>query len=94
MNKKKQVKRFRVKVGETYCSLSKKFHDLGVIIPDAASRDEAHIFVTLVAANNAIQRRYEARNIVMAGMYPDLPMFKPLMFDLVPVVEEFLTDEE
>lgn len=71
MKQIKQVKRFRVKVGSFFCSLDKRYHDLGVVIPNKALPEEAHVFNTSVAANNAIQRGYDARNAVRAGMYSD-----------------------
>lgn len=91
--KTKMVKRFRVKMGNKYCSLNTDFHELGVSIPDT-DVDGAHIFKTRVAAGNAIDRMQEARKKADTSMYPDFKGWAPLRFTGILEVEEFQTEDD
>lgn len=85
---KKLVKRFRVKVGEKYCSLSRDFHELGTVHPDA-TQETAHVFHTSVMAGNCIERTASAQASIRTSLYPDSKLFDPLRFEGTPQIEEF-----
>ncbi len=93
MKNTKQVKRFRVKVGNNYCSLNNTFAPLGVCIPDS-SMEAAHVFTSMNGANNAISRTVEAQRLARESMFPEFKVFKPLYFKGAPEAEEFLVDSE
>jgi hypothetical protein len=77
--KKKCPDNFRVHLGDKYCSLSFRFHELGVCIPDC-DLESAHVFTNLNAANYAVARTHEMRDKVKASMIPDFKGLQPLLF--------------
>lgn len=87
-NKSKVVMKFRVTVGQRYCSLSTSFHELGAVIPDQ-EKETAHIFGTRAKANNAIKRTLEIRDRLANCLISDFNGFQPLRFQWIPTVEEF-----
>lgn len=90
---KKLVKRFRVKVGDKYCSLSRDFHELGTVHPDT-TQDKAHVFNTSVMAQNCIERALSAQASIRTSLYPDCKLFDPLRFEGTPTIEEFQEEIE
>ena len=93
MSKKiKYLKRFRVKVGDKYCSLSHQFHELGTVHPDR-TLETAHVFNTSVMAENCIERTVSAQASIRSSLYPNYKGFDPLRFEGIPAIEEFQIEE-
>lgn len=54
-----QIKRYRLKVGDRYCTLNRHFHAEGVAIPDAADIDGAAVINHSLTARAIILRTHK-----------------------------------
>lgn len=91
--KKIKIRRYRVKVGDSYCKLNYNFHESGAVIP-GYTQEQATVFNAIVSAKAAILRTMNTQAEVKKGMYADTPIFAPLMFKGTPKLEEFTVEVE
>jgi hypothetical protein len=86
--KKKTQKRFRVKIGDSYASLSYDFSEKGALVK-CGGQPYATEFKRNVDAGNAIKRTLEIKNQVADSMHAGWKAFAPLQYEETPQVEEF-----
>jgi hypothetical protein len=84
----KTVKRFHVKIGDSYATLDFNLHDKGVLVRCHAA-SHAWVFNRNVDAGHAIQRTLKLQAEVRDSMHADWYVFKPLLYPETPTVEEF-----
>jgi hypothetical protein len=84
----KTVKRFHVKIGDSYATLDFNLHDKGVLVRCHAA-SHAWVFNRNVDAGHAMERTRKLQAEVRDSMHADWYVFKPLLYDDTPTVEEY-----
>lgn len=87
--KTKSQKRYRLKVGDKYCTLDTYFHADGVAIPNSPNMEQGVVIGHVNTAKAIIRRTHELRDHVKKSMLFDFPKFRPLLFDGSVMSEEF-----
>lgn len=91
-NTQKQIRQFRIKIGDQYAALNFDLHDKGVLVKNGKMAASAAVFKNNNACGFAISRTIEKQNEIKASMFPQWKKFDPLKYQETPDVEEFWID--
>lgn len=89
----KKVKRFRVKIGESYATLDFNLHEKGALVK-TNSVIGACVFKRNVDCGHAMKRTRDLQKAVARGMFPNWDKLAGLRYDETPTVEEFEQADE
>src|SRR6187401_3636130 len=88
----RKVKRFRVKIGESYATLDFNLHEKGALVR-CHSVIGSHVFNRHVDASYAIKRTTELQKAIREGMFPNWDRLAAVSYTEAPTVEEFQREE-
>jgi len=89
----KKVKRFRIKIGESYATLNFDLHEKGALVK-CPSVIGSSVFKRNVDCGYAMQRTRDLQKAVAEGMFPNWHKLAALKYDETPTVEEFEREEQ